>query len=899
MQPFYEDYVIIISIVGSIFTAVHLAYSIRIAQQRQQLAYEGDANAAKRIILPCYKPLVRGIFLFYVSFAVALSLTYLNLSLDMHRLILYYCFALLTVYSIIPVMLVQTSVSASAFWRTFYTILPYWALNTLLFGLADVGSHTAAIVCHSLFLCFATLPPLLLSLGILTKCLSSRVQLGSNSNRNATELLLVYSIVFGVVFTAGFSCSNTIKGGSDRDSLRLGDQRDSNGALPCAVVCDVVVVVLTFIINMVFPFALYRTLLADTKFWRGLGRHNQGGLLIDDSLRATGVNLHRPTMELAVASTTLQTALAEIHNLTVDFAFLALEQEVGQGATARVFRGRYRSKVVAVKLSTPPEITEEVLDTFLKEAKISAHFKHRNIVRFLGICVRPPQIGMVFEFCDGGALKTHLQKHSQLWRPPVQRLKGCLDMARAVQALHELGFIHRDIKADNFFVGKKMVVKLGDFGEATRIPHRRLQQLQRIRKQQQQHFQNQTSGGSMRRSSMVRMPFGMGAGVLRQSSVETQRHISHEPSNMDTSASEDPNNPEYANGDYNPEDLDGLNEEDGAGDPARDSRSSASKRMTILGTVAFMAPELVNNARTYSEKIDIYALGVAFWELWTLGSDPYAELSTFQIYAKVSQGERPPLPEDAPAGFNTLLLSCWAAQDDERPSATELVKKLTLLITQLTRSSANMNNSSMDSADDSTLNGSANNLSSSVAEEDDADVFNFQNQNLGLDDEDEEAESGRTSLLGSVFRLSQRIRNNNVNSSGASTSFSSSSNGSAAVGVGLQNGLTSPPAANRRMSIMNSLQAVARAAIPPSNSNNSSHNVSGNKEGNNEQNDAVHKSRSNSKIDSLVIGNGQSGRNMSSDMVEMTSPVTSVVSDSSINPLHSFPSDIEAPVTSD
>ena len=48
-------------------------------------------------------------------------------------------------------------------------------------------------------------------------------------------------------------------------------------------------------------------------------------------------------------------------------------------------------------------------------------------------------------------------------------LKACFDCSRAVAHLHSNGFIHRDIKAENFFVGKKNVIKLGDFGEATRV----------------------------------------------------------------------------------------------------------------------------------------------------------------------------------------------------------------------------------------------------------------------------------------------------------------------------------------------------------------------------------------------------------------------------------------------
>ena len=48
-------------------------------------------------------------------------------------------------------------------------------------------------------------------------------------------------------------------------------------------------------------------------------------------------------------------------------------------------------------------------------------------------------------------------------------IKACIDCSRAIECLHSHGFIHRDLKAENFFVGKKNVIKLGDFGEATKI----------------------------------------------------------------------------------------------------------------------------------------------------------------------------------------------------------------------------------------------------------------------------------------------------------------------------------------------------------------------------------------------------------------------------------------------
>ena len=139
---------------------------------------------------------------------------------------------------------------------------------------------------------------------------------------------------------------------------------------------------------------------------------------------------------------------------------------LGAGGMGEVYRARDQrlDRTVAIK-ALPVEFAHDParLARFEREAKLLASLNHPNIAGIHGIEDSNGLPYLVLEYVDG---QTLAQKLAQGALPVREAVEIASQIASAMEAAHERGVIHRDLKPGNVMVTGAGAVKVLDFGIA-------------------------------------------------------------------------------------------------------------------------------------------------------------------------------------------------------------------------------------------------------------------------------------------------------------------------------------------------------------------------------------------------------------------------------------------------
>nr|XP_023023295.1 mitogen-activated protein kinase kinase kinase 9 [Leptinotarsa decemlineata] len=143
--------------------------------------------------------------------------------------------------------------------------------------------------------------------------------------------------------------------------------------------------------------------------------------------------------------------IADIDPVKIDFGELELEEVIGVGGFGKVYRGVWRGREVAVKAARQDSDADAsaTLDNVVKEAKLFCLLSHPNIVSLEGVCLQEPNLCLVLEYCRGGSLNRVLAGGKI--RPDVL-VDWAVQIAKGMDYLHcraPISLIHRDLKSSN------------------------------------------------------------------------------------------------------------------------------------------------------------------------------------------------------------------------------------------------------------------------------------------------------------------------------------------------------------------------------------------------------------------------------------------------------------------
>ncbi|KAJ3607518.1 hypothetical protein NHX12_024569 [Muraenolepis orangiensis] len=126
--------------------------------------------------------------------------------------------------------------------------------------------------------------------------------------------------------------------------------------------------------------------------------------------------------------------------------------------------GLYQGNQVYVKYMKS-QVTPDVQKlSVINEINVMKELKHENLVQFFGVCIEPPNLCMVMQYCKKGSLQD-MMRGSDIELDWMFKLSFAYDIVNGMEFLHKSSLkSHGNLKPTTCLVDSRLQIKLSGFG---------------------------------------------------------------------------------------------------------------------------------------------------------------------------------------------------------------------------------------------------------------------------------------------------------------------------------------------------------------------------------------------------------------------------------------------------
>ncbi|XP_044250411.2 uncharacterized protein Tie [Drosophila takahashii] len=270
---------------------------------------------------------------------------------------------------------------------------------------------------------------------------------------------------------------------------------------------------------------------------------------------------------------------------------------------------------------------------------------HQNVVTLLGACVESEPHMLIMEYAMRGRLLSLLRAARSATNILPASVPGgrslaplsprtlagfALDIACGMEYIAGRRIVHRDLAARNVLLDHNGMCKICDFGMSIDLD------AERLRKEQEKNAAN-----DLMRHNAHKFKFDFGSRYI----LQHWQHTFGQGQGQGHCSSKD----HHPHGEKK----------------SHHGHDTIGKRHAL--PIRWMAPESLQY-HMFTTETDIWAFGIVLWEIATLGSTPYSQLTGREVIRRVPQGLRPDLPKESRHEFYNLMSRCWHKEPHMRPS---------------------------------------------------------------------------------------------------------------------------------------------------------------------------------------------------------------------------------------